>query len=580
MKTAKIHALRTAVLLAAAAGPLWAADFIPPAEGPVAFRRDLVPLDTETMAGISQQLVILARGMDGESAASRRATAQMLALSTALDPGNSKARALIADLEAGHRPASDLSAITDNQARLWQTLEWLESPEAGPGGQALAACLGDVIRASDFRHPKAEALAGSPERGAWAGWIPVLSAYEKKLPVEIPGDRIQEESEASPILLAQAQVTVPLWRNLDTKWTLSPAPLQMTAEAVKTEGNERPKPFSIIIGASEEGGSLRKLVPAIQNVLTTRHGNLPLGVRVTIGGEALEAATLSKSCPAVSAAAAVLASAALSGIEPDATIVGIIDESGAFTLSTEFWDQLQALKEGRGGRLVLPAAAAEYLPSLLALEQSLFFLRYEVLLASNFQELLDRSAKVPGGTQAGASAKFMELRSKLGNQPIGSYVANRHIRRRLEEIAQETPYHFSARMLAIQGAGDRPVWVIRPVLVAETRRALDPLKWLVERDAKQPFAKAEVERLGSTMETCREQLDRITRYCGKEDRELLADAQNLMITLRTLDRTLRARNVDIWNFDAFRAFLREHKSVSSKLALAAGEVLPETRKRR
>lgn len=571
MKRSKIHCLRIAALLTVSACPLWAVDFVPPAEGPVPFRRDRIPLDRETMAEVSRQLVILARARDQETAAKRRSTAQLLALATALNPGNSQARTVVADLVAGRSQVPDLLAVAESQARLGQTLEWLESPEAGLGGQALAACLSDVIRASDD---------SSPERGAWTRWIPAVSDYEPTLPVEIPEEPVPRESEASPILLGQAQVTTPLRKDFGTQSSLSPVPLQMTAQAMMSEDSERFEQFSLVIGASEEGRSLQKIAHTVENLLASKHGTLPRGVRITIGGEPLEAARLSAKPLAVSAAAAVLASAALSGIEPEATIIGTLNEEGAFTLPTGFWDQLQSLKEGRGGRLVLPAAAAEYLPSILALEQPLFFLKYEVLLASNFQELLDRSAKIPDGALAGASAKFSELRSKLGSQSIGSYVANSHIRRRLDEIAQETPYHFSARMLAVQGAGNRPSWVIRPVVWAEARRALNSLQWLVERDAEQPFERAELERLDSTMETCREQLDRISRYCAKEDRDLLAETQNLMISLRTLDRSLGARNVDVWNFDAFQAFLREYDSVSGKLALLAGEALPETRQRR
>lgn len=532
------------------------------------------------MASISRQLVTLARGLDGESAAKRRTAAQVLALSTALDPGNSQARALIADLVAGRGQPADPLALVEVLKRLSQILEWLETPEAGSAGQALAACLGDVLRASAPR--SSEAHAANPERGAWAGWVPGLSAYEQKVPLDIPEEPMQDEPEESPILLAQAQVTTPLWRNpnrtLPGKWSLNPEPLEMTAEAVEPEEENRRQRFSLVIGADEQGRSLREIVPAIKSVLSRQHGTLPPNIQVTIGGEALQAALLSKNRPAISAAAAVLASAALSGREPEATIIGSIDENGAFTLPPNFWEQLRSLNEGRGGRLVLPAAAAEYLPSILTLEQPLFFLKYEVLLASNFQELLDRSAKIPEGSLAGASAKFLEIRSKLGNQPIGPYVANSFVRRRLAEIAEEAPYHFSARMLAVQGAGNRPFWVVRPVLAAEIRRAIEPLNWLLKR-GNEPFGPDELELLGSSWESCRAQVDGLVRYCAKEDREILGAAQNLMTTLRTLDRSLRTRNVDIWNFDALRAFTREHKKVSKTLALAAGEPEPETKNR-
>jgi hypothetical protein len=572
----KFHVVRVATLLTAAAGTLLA-DFVAPAEGPVPFRRDRIPLDGATMAQVSGQLVTLARGVEGESAASRRSAAQMLALATALDPGNTAARALTEELTASGGRSDAPPVSVDQEDRLWQILEWLESPEAGSSAQALAACLSDALRASSSH-------SGAPaERGAWTGWVPAISAYEEKIPSELPEEPLVEEAKATPVLLAKAEVTTLLWRNLGNetteKWLWVPSPLQMTAETMEVDNGERGR-FSIVIGTDEEERSLRNIIPTIQDVLNRQHGTLPHPVRITIGSEALQSAMRSKKRPAVSAAAAVLASSALSGQEPEATIIGTLDPSGAFKLPTDFWNQLQALQErGRGGRLVLPAAAAEYLPSILALEQPLFFLKYEVLLASNFQELLAHSAKIPARDLADTTNKFQELQSKLGNQPIGPYVANPAVRRRLAEIVREAPDHVSAQMLAIQAAGNRPSWVVRPVMIAEIRRVLEPLEWLVERETE-PFTAKELERLGNTLETCRVGFDRLSRYCAKEDRVLLNEAQTLMTALRTLDRSLRTRNVDIWNFDAFRTFRREHERLSSKLALAEGSPQPETRNTR
>ena len=122
-------------------------------------------------------------------------------------------------------------------------------------------------------------------------------------------------------------------------------------------------------------------------LLKKQYPTLPANVRVSISSPGLMAAVEPPRRQSISAAAAVLAGAAVSGSEPDATILGVVDESGAYKLSTGFWSQLQALGSGDGGRLILPAAAAEYLPSMLALERPELFLEYEVLLAADFPEL-------------------------------------------------------------------------------------------------------------------------------------------------------------------------------------------------
>jgi len=569
----KFHGLWLIAISLGVTGSLRADNFAPPAEGPVAFRRDRVPLDVETMARLAEQLVALARSQDGDSAASRRRVAQMLALSLALDPAKVGARSLIASYEAGGRPQVDPGASEREQAGIWHLIKWLETPDAGPDGQALAACLRDVASASNPQHPQAGPSEGAPERGAWKGWIPPLSAYQAYLPDDIP-EPAPPQKRAAVRGLAQARVITPLWsRQLSGAWILSPAALQMTVESPEPEDGGMSR-FSLVIGATEERStSLRQLVPAIQSALILQHGALPADLHIRLGGEALQASLLSRKRHSVSAAAAVLASAAISGRElaEATTIIGSIDETGAFTLPTQFWDQLRALERGHGGRLLLPAAAAEYLPSLLALEQPMFFFKYEVLLASNLGELLERSAKIVETPMAEASGKFSDLRAMLGNRAVGHYVANALVRRRLEEIAQELPFHRSAAMLAVQGAGERPIWVIRPVMIAEIQRALEPLEWLVAR-GRESFTAADQKRLGSTWETCRERLEGLVRYCAREDRELLSSAQNLMTTLRALERTARTR--ESLAATTYAAFIRDYKGLALILARAAGEPDP------
>ena len=70
-----------------------------------------------------------------------------------------------------------------------QDLAWLETPEAGSQGHALAACLADVLLISDPKYPNPGTLPAAGERGAWSGWIPDLAAYEAPVvPEVVPSD--------------------------------------------------------------------------------------------------------------------------------------------------------------------------------------------------------------------------------------------------------------------------------------------------------------------------------------------------------------------------------------------------------
>src|SRR6478672_7927023 len=146
MMLRKFHALRVAGILVGMGTWVSAVEFVAPAAGPIAFRRDRVPLDADTMGTLSRQLETLATALDNSTAAGSRGAAQMLALATALDPSNTSARELIDSFQNNTPPAkADPGQIEKAQARIWQYLGWLETEEAGEQGKALAACLSDVI---------------------------------------------------------------------------------------------------------------------------------------------------------------------------------------------------------------------------------------------------------------------------------------------------------------------------------------------------------------------------------------------------------------------------------------------------
>jgi hypothetical protein len=581
------YSLCVAALLAGMGFSLGAADFAPPAEGPVAFRRDKIPLDADALAGLSKNLEMLARGLNAESPADHRGAAQMLALALALDPANARARELVSEYQENrHKPVADADKLEKSRARIWQYITWLETPEAGSQGQALAACLKDVIVISDPKNPKAPALREAGEKGAWAGWVPAISAYEPKELAKIddpakPAPEIAPEPEKE-ILLENAQVHTMLWRMTGkgeaANWSLAAAPLQMTAKKiVKTDAGgdqQGEQPFMISIGSTQDGGSMGQLGFPLRALLKNHHGNLPPGVMVTITSKELENSFESKKRQSISAAVAVLASSAITGREPDAIIIGQVDETGAFKLPTSFWDQLQSLGKGSGQRLVLPAEAAAYLPSVLALETPGFFMDHEVLLAADFKQLINLSSKTPEGPLATATAEFRKIRERLGTQDVRQYITNTFVKQRLAAVLQDAPTHFSAKMLLIQAAGNRPTLVSRPVLAAEIRRALDPMAWLLKfqnRSSEIP----EGSRIGQTYELCRDRVDALERYAEKNDRTLVEHARTLVTSIRTLDRATRTRGETYMVSEAVRSANTEmnrlERELGDELAEAAGD---------
>lgn len=587
MITKTRYSLCVAALLAGMGFSLGAADFAPPAEGPVAFRRDKIPLDTDALAGLSKNLEILASGLNAETPADHRGAAQMLALALALDPANARARELVSEYqEKRHKPVADVDKLEKSRARIWQYITWLETPEAGSQGQALAACLKDVIVVSDSKNPKVPALREAGEKGAWTGWVPAISAYEPQEIAKIddpakPAPEITPEPK-NEILLENAQVYTLLWQTTGkgnaTNWILATAPLQMTAKKIAkpdaVDGQQVEQPFMISIGSNQVGGAMGQIGFPIRALLKNQHGNLPHGVMVTITSKELEKSFESKKRQSISAAAAVLASSAITGCEPDAIIIGQVDETGAFKLPPSFWDQLQALGKGNGQRLVLPAEAAAYLPSVLALEKPGFFMDYEVLLAADFKQLLNLAAKTPEEPLATATAEFRMIRERAGTQDVRQYITNSYVKQRLAAVLQDAPTHVSAKMLLIQAAGNRPTLVSRPVLAAEIRRALEPMAWLLKFQNNSSEI-SEGSRIGQTYELCRDRVDALERYAEKNDRTLLDHARTLVTSIRTLDRATRTRGENYMVSQAVRSANNEMnrlaRAFSDELADAASD---------
>ena len=553
-----------------------------PETGAVAFRRDRVPLSAVTMAGLSSDLEILARNLTGQAPPERTAAARMLALAMVLDPANARARELSAARQNGPDPADANPARIDaSHARTWKIIAWLETADAGVHGNALADCLKDVIVVSDPTHPQAAVVREAGEKGAWAGWVPALQTDEA--PESTAGDpeefaqspEVEVASGEGAILLPKARVFCLLWQRVNNDKSgargLIPASLRMTAEAI--HGDDKP-PFSIVIGSGGADVPPVPLAGRLETLMRTQHGTLPRGFRIRIYSREINLSPASGNPQPISAAAAVLVSAAITGREPEAIVIGHIDESGTLGLPPYFWDQILALGPGNGRRLVLPAAAADWLPSLLALENPAFFLDYEVLLADDYRDLLDLTAKDPGEALAQAGVRFREIRERADSQETGAYLANRFVRQRLEDISQAVPHHASASMLLLHGSVKRPQQVSREVLASELRRAIRPMAEFQEPGDPDSVVDMD-DRFNELYKSCRLAVDKLERHAARTDLDLLESAKALTGSLWSLIRATRRRGEQNVAREAIKNawidFSLLYREVDNGLARAGGD---------
>lgn len=530
-----------------AAGP-----FEAPREGPIPFRRDLLPLDADTLNHLSVELLNLAEAQPQETAENRRSIARTLALALAVQPGNLEARDAISAFSEGRAPTSAGAPASPLIARV---LPWLQSPDAGEAGAALAACLQDVVSPT------------APEKGAWGEWVADLSKFEAIEAVdkeEVANVSSNTKPAPGGILgLRNAAISTPVRMPDPVTRKLVMAPVRVKMETILRPPTASGAPASLEVTVTT--ASTYRVDPMVVSaILTGQFGKSPHGYEVILkvgeDGEFLE------SFETVSAAAYVLVAASVSGREPVGTVIGSIDPQGKFIAGPDFWIRLRSLSKGPGGRLVVPAETAELLPEILALEDPEFFMKYEVLLADNFEQLLDRTAALPTGNLGQTLEKFQAIRARGSSLPIGQHLSNRLVRQQLGELAMNIPYFVSPRLLAVQGAGERPTRISRKILAYELRQAIEPMKWIFTKTQSE----IHLPELDQSYEICREAIDGLARYVDTTDRDFQNQARDMATTLRTFSRASRARPEV--STAAFRAMVSSYGDLIQEIGMSAGEM--------
>lgn len=568
-----------------------AAPFAVPTEAIPPFHRDRLPIDTDSISNLSAQLTMLAQGASLDSPQLRRATAQTLALALALDPENSTARSSLAEIAKGSSlGAPDDEKVLRTKARIWKMFDWLASPEAGADGNLLADLVGDASSMLDPGHPTAVSLRDSTERGKWGGWVAPLSSFSEKQPEPVrPLAAIKpippkQETDPSPrpsLKASTASIGAVLYGydKAAEKYILRPTTVSMAASPYG-ESDEDRSGFRIDVSCPE--GSEHKVrddvSKPIRDALEKLHGSrLPAGVvRILTGSTGIY--SHSRNGYDMTGPGFVLANAAVTGIAPGATIIATLDEDGKIALPDYFWSKLETLTDGKGGRLIVPAAAEGYLTAMLALEKPEFFLKYEVLIASSPAEAITLCAEVPDESHVAAFAKFKEIKDKCGTDPLGSYLANRFVRQRLAEITQAAPYHLSAKLLAIQGAGERPRVLEQKILAAKVFQAIDPIRQYSDLNLYE-LQPGTAKSMESTYETLRAQLDGLDRYTDIRDRDLVTRAKGLASDLRSMYRLIAGRG-EMWEkydkaAELHRAMATADRELRKELSKLTGDPLPE-----
>ncbi|MDE0836510.1 MAG: hypothetical protein OSA84_09185 [Akkermansiaceae bacterium] len=570
-----------ALLLGVLAATAQAAPFVAPTEVNPPFRRDRLPIDTDSMVFLSRQLSLLAESSRFRSPVERRATAQAIALALALDPANSTARNNLSRILEGEDPGNpDDEKLSRAKARIWQLCEWLDTEEAGEDGNLLSDLLGDTASVLDPGHSSASDLRDSPQRGKWSGWVaPLSSFHERQKEKSEPLARTEPDKDVVPSSIKPSTASIGAvlfeYDQAAKKYILRHTSVSMEASASRDskKGKSRLR-IDIASRKDTEDNVSNPILRALEEL----HGSrLPKGkVRILTGVTGTYSHL--RNGDDMTGPGFILANAAVTGIAPDATIIAKLGDDGKLALPDYFWRNIATLVDGPGGRLVVPAAAEEYFTAMLALEKPEFFLNYEVLLASTPAEAIALCAKVPDESHAAAYAKFKKIKDKSDAGSLGSYLANHFVRQRLTEIAEAAPYHLSAKLLTIQGAGECPRVLERKILAAEIFQEIDNIQQFSNLSIYE-LQVSWTKSMESTYDATKAHLDKLERYTDHRDRDLISRGKALASDLRTLYRAINSRGEyrdkikDV--VGAYKNMVSTNKELRAVLSEITGDPLPK-----
>tara|TARA_Y100000766_G_C18907194_1_gene606447 strand:- start:2366 stop:3460 length:1095 start_codon:yes stop_codon:yes gene_type:complete len=274
-----------------------------------------------------------------------------------------------------------------------------------------------------------------------------------------------------------------------------------------------------------EGPDIASARVNVQKVLEQRWPDLPIRriAQISTGTDSYAP----NNGQAISGPAALLIHSSLTGkpLRPGVTLVAEVASDGSLTRPLHSWNYLRALRLAPGGRLLVPPDFEPELRAMIALEDPAFFLRWEVLIVSSIDTALNLASENsdPAGLAA-TSQLYEELRDVGRDKDVGQLCVNAKVRERLSEITSRVPFHYSAKMLLVQGdATLRPTRVEREVAGRILRSALEP----VGRISQLPLSQLSAKRLLTAGEATSAEIERFSKFISPADKDLLQEAQEV-----------------------------------------------------
>jgi len=540
--------------------------FIGPDDSYPLIRRDRIPIDIDGINNLADQLALTADGPFSRSGKDLHTRARALALSQRLSPAQPRARAIIQSLSNNEsRPNTNRREVGEAQGAIQRTAEWLVKLPPGEEGYLLGQLLIDIISARQKDHPLVSSHDVDNQEARWRGLIAPLEKFENKVEDAKPrGPELQFKTDA--VLTTAPFFTYPIGKN----GIMQEVSLVITDERNDGDGNRR------ILFRPRPNYDARSTLSSVERYFQSAEKILPRDKSFTIDTGKFQYAADNGSN--LAAPVAILVDAALTGrpLRRNTYLFAKLEDDGSLSRPHNAWPIFLELAETappRGSRLIVPPGAADDLRSLLVLEKAAFFVYYEVIGASHFDEtrsLFYEDGQIDPKLSA-AMESYQEIWGKaLESTSLQTFVSHKSVKERLATVVGHSNLHVSASFLTLQG-NNRPPHFSEKMLARELNRCLEPLSTF-----RFQYGKTKDTNLRKLHDLIRKRFDPLERRIGNKEKPLYNEALELIKKLKGLARDMNKSSLNKKRPDivAFRIFQGEVTAFRNRLMITSGDLKP------
>ncbi|YCM46456.1 hypothetical protein V2O64_10545 [Verrucomicrobiaceae bacterium 227] len=541
--------------------------FLPADDSYPLLRRDLVPLDVDSIRELATQLAILGDGPLPAEAEKLRDKAKALTLSQRLAPTEPRARAASeAYLNQETRPAPSKEELEGAQKTTLLAAQWLIDLPAETEGHRLGQLLLDILAPIVPGNPMTQRRDKDGEAARWRGVIAKPSDFAGK-PKITPVRPLTPDPQGTPTppVVAQSYQTkalltgVPmLCKDIPQTSPIEPALIKTSLVITEQKGDD---PAALKFQPAPDF-DLVPLHRDLRNFFKSSGRPLPGPFNLTVKTDSRQYVASNREN--IAAPIAMMLDAALTGrpLRRNTHLFAHLNADGSLGRPAKAWEILLHLLQTKAPpatRLIVGPGLDEELNALLVIQQSGFFVDFEVIAAPTFEaarQLFYEDGK-PADDLATAIAGYQEVREKaLIANSLATFLNLTAVENRLAKARDASPLHLSARILATQTIR-RPDSLSRFMLAQEMDRRIQPLL-----DFKYDENATTTRQIKTLFQESRESIQALEKLTNRHEEALLKEALGI---IQELHRIARSSNDPIATSAAMLKFSETISSFRKKL---------------